>query len=114
MMKCFIACRRKSDLQSIIQRGEQEMLKTPIARGVALATLGATLAIPSMAQAAFIEDTKAGLELRNFYMNSDSRQDGAAQSKRSEEHTSELQSLMRISYAVFCLKKKTKEKTTNI
>src|SRR3546814_8586804 len=47
---------------------------------------------------------------------------------RSEEHTSELQSLMRISYAVFCLKKKrnkakihtkntkqlTKEKTTNI
>src|SRR3546814_2267571 len=31
---------------------------------------------------------------------------------RSEEHTSELQSLMRISYAVFCLKKKTKTKTT--
>src|SRR3546814_7198629 len=28
--------------------------------------------------------------------------------KRSEEHTSELQSLMRISYAVFCLKKKKK------
>src|SRR3546814_8708855 len=28
-------------------------------------------------------------------------------SQRSEEHTSELQSLMRISYAVFCLKKKT-------
>src|SRR3546814_8222490 len=31
---------------------------------------------------------------------------------RSEEHTSELQSLMRISYAVFCLKKKTKKSTT--
>src|SRR3546814_4126147 len=30
---------------------------------------------------------------------------------RSEEHTSELQSLMRISYAVFCLKKKTKQST---
>src|SRR3546814_5216253 len=30
-----------------------------------------------------------------------------AQEARSEEHTSELQSLMRISYAVFCLKKKT-------
>src|SRR3546814_1857517 len=29
--------------------------------------------------------------------------------KRSEEHTSELQSLMRISYAVFCLKKKKKK-----
>src|SRR3546814_6732022 len=32
---------------------------------------------------------------------------------RSEEHTSELQSLMRISYAVFCLKKKTKNKQHN-
>src|SRR3546814_7310753 len=31
--------------------------------------------------------------------------------RRSEEHTSELQSLMRISYAVFCLKKKIKQKT---
>src|SRR3546814_5473855 len=31
--------------------------------------------------------------------------------QRSEEHTSELQSLMRISYAVFCLKKKTKHNT---
>src|SRR3546814_4402704 len=31
--------------------------------------------------------------------------------KRSEEHTSELQSLMRISYAVFCLKKKNKTTT---
>src|SRR3546814_1625964 len=30
---------------------------------------------------------------------------------RSEEHTSELQSLMRISYAVFCLKKKKKQST---
>src|SRR3546814_1232610 len=35
--------------------------------------------------------------------------------KRSEEHTSELQSLMRISYAVFCLKKKnpTRQTTTS-
>src|SRR3546814_8889282 len=33
--------------------------------------------------------------------------------QRSEEHTSELQSLMRISYAVFCLKKKTTTPTQN-
>src|SRR3546814_4519200 len=33
------------------------------------------------------------------------------QVRRSEEHTSELQSLMRISYAVFCLKKKKKTNT---
>src|SRR3546814_9470147 len=32
---------------------------------------------------------------------------------RSEEHTSELQSLMRISYAVFCLKKKNKRRCNN-
>src|SRR3546814_3750198 len=36
-------------------------------------------------------------------------QEVAFASARSEEHTSELQSLMRISYAVFCLKKKNKK-----
>src|SRR3546814_5450430 len=35
---------------------------------------------------------------------------GRDRARRSEEHTSELQSLMRISYAVFCLKKKTQQK----
>src|SRR3546814_8271096 len=35
-------------------------------------------------------------------------EDAEINSRRSEEHTSELQSLMRISYAVFCLKKKKK------
>src|SRR3546814_4640839 len=35
------------------------------------------------------------------------------QTERSEEHTSELQSLMRISYAVFCLKKKKTKKHTS-
>src|SRR3546814_7139021 len=39
---------------------------------------------------------------------------GGAVGGRSEEHTSELQSLMRISYAVFCLKKKKITKTQNI
>src|SRR3546814_4268086 len=44
----------------------------------------------------------------------DALRDGVTEAERSEEHTSELQSLMRISYAVFCLKKKkhtTKTKT---
>src|SRR3546814_4404027 len=40
--------------------------------------------------------------LQNF----DARDHRGIESERSEEHTSELQSLMRISYAVFCLKKK--------
>src|SRR3546814_9024288 len=37
----------------------------------------------------------------------------SAASNSSEEHTSELQSLMRTSYAVFCLKKKNKNRTIN-
>src|SRR3546814_8600038 len=48
-------------------------------------------------------------------VHSDADEDHVAE--RSEEHTSELQSLMRISYAVFCLKKKqptTKSKCTRI
>src|SRR3546814_10321857 len=45
--------------------------------------------------------------------NRQARPDRADGSSRSEEHTSELQSLMRISYAVFCLKKKKKEKHNN-
>src|SRR3546814_7392269 len=48
----------------------------------------------------FSADNKLGKSFRNL-----NRQ-------RSEEHTSELQSLMRISYAVFCLKKKQKNNAT--
>ncbi|TLX59238.1 outer membrane porin, OprD family [Stutzerimonas nosocomialis] len=59
------------------------MLKTPIARAVALATLGASLTIPTMAHAEFIKDSKAGLELRNFYYNNDFRED-PGQSKQEE------------------------------
>src|SRR3546814_10319344 len=40
---------------------------------------------------------------------SSSRSSSRSIASRSEEHTSELQSLMRISYAVFCLKKKTSQ-----
>src|SRR3546814_3804203 len=42
---------------------------------------------------------------RHFSVSRETLQ-GSLQRARSEEHTSELQSLMRISYAVFCLKKK--------
>src|SRR3546814_4563511 len=44
---------------------------------------------------------------RLLVLEADAGVDLAADHFRSEEHTSELQSLMRISYAVFCLKKKT-------
>src|SRR3546814_3341227 len=39
---------------------------------------------------------------------------GASRRPRSEEHTSELQSLMRISYAVFCLKKTTSDNNISV
>src|SRR3546814_7251428 len=48
----------------------------------------------------------AGGLLRGALRNDRGPAGGGAGGARSEEHTSELQSLMRISYAVFCLKKK--------
>ncbi|WP_417311056.1 OprD family porin [Ectopseudomonas khazarica] len=61
------------------------MSKTPLARAVALATLGASLTLPGLAQADFIGDSKATLELRNFYMNRDLRDTTAAQQSKREE-----------------------------
>src|SRR3546814_3452496 len=58
--------------------------RTMIRAGTACLTVAAAL----VAAPAFAQDSAAGTE------------------ERSEEHTSELQSLMRISYAVFCLNKK--------
>src|SRR3546814_8447628 len=51
---------------------------------------------------------QAGDDLRLFFGDRSDRVEGLQMvgADRSEEHTSELQSLMRISYAVFCLKKK--------
>jgi len=55
-----------------------------LARSISVGTLAVALSIPMMAQAAFIEDSKASLELRNFYMNRDFRSEGATQSKAEE------------------------------
>ena len=57
---------------------------SPLARSISLGTLAVALSIPLAAQAAFIEDSKASLELRNFYMNRDFRDTGATQSKAEE------------------------------
>src|SRR3546814_1849720 len=57
------------------------------------------------------EDLAPGLDpvdgVRRRMVGIAEREDVGGNEQRSEEHTSELQSLMRISYAVFCLKKKT-------
>src|SRR3546814_8543335 len=49
------------------------------------------------------------LGIKNVKLLPDGSGDFTRRMGRSEEHTSELQSLMRISYAVFCLKKKNKQ-----
>src|SRR3546814_5457313 len=53
---------------------------------------------------------KTAKTLRIFAICARGMRSKTATMSRSEEHTSELQSLMRISYAVFCLKKKKKQK----
>src|SRR3546814_1006621 len=54
-----------------------------------------------------------GLALLRAQARGGRRGHGPAGRPRSDEHTSELQSLMRTSYAVFCLKKKIRTKITN-
>src|SRR3546814_5204742 len=78
---------------------EQRRVAIDGAAGAAKACLFAQL--PRSARDAYRVDRPGEAEVR-FLLADEDR--GAA--IRSEEHTSELQSLMRISYAVFCLKKK--------
>jgi len=49
------------------------MSKIPVIRHAALSTLGTALLFPALSQAAFLEDSKANLNLRNFYINQDVR-----------------------------------------
>src|SRR3546814_5238350 len=70
-------------------------LRRGVVAPVLVATMAATLAVPSLARAQDLPAASPPILITSL-------------GQRSEEHTSELQSLMRISYAVFCLKKKTK------
>src|SRR3546814_946506 len=69
-----------------------------------------TVATPSQPPPA-VAGGGAKAKARGFRRSYQSPITAPSSSHRSEEHTSELQSLMRISYAVFCLKKKTYKKT---
>src|SRR3546814_5262000 len=59
-----------------------------------------------------VKRMESALREVNLYNGENDVFDGYSCSNRSEEHTSGLQSLMRISYAVFCLKKKNTNKET--
>src|SRR3546814_3269055 len=61
----------------------------------------------------FIDDFFPGQPFNPPIGSADAIGSGLFDPTRSEEHTSELQSLMRISYAVFCLKKKNNISTNN-
>src|SRR3546814_1910356 len=90
----------RSHLRSIVRLGAET---TP-----GMQNYESVLALAGPAQRARLDMVAAGLdpdEAINIQFTSGTT--GLPKGARSEEHTSELQSLMRISYAVFCLKKKT-------
>src|SRR3546814_5446518 len=80
-------------------------MDTPMLIGMFLIVAGVFVAAYGLLPRNFVAHREAAVEITI------SAPEDAALGARSEEHTSELQSLMRISYAVFCLKKKNKKKT---
>src|SRR3546814_2452821 len=113
-----------SDLEA---RYDAEGLRLALARpgSLRIAAFGATTPLQLQAPLAFAVDRlelEAAPEDGGYRYRLGAREDGARfaiaaagadpLAVRSEEHTSELQSLMRISYAVFCLKKKNINRTT--
>src|SRR3546814_8533724 len=99
-------------------KGYAELTARPLSRYRSRDRIGEHAARSAMARRSRIGPAQAGGSRRGdaalqqrHQGNRDrpSREKASACSMRSEEHTSELQSLMRISYAVVCLKKKKKQ-----
>src|SRR3546814_7095660 len=79
----------------------RRFMASPEADGAVLATAAALRQVRKMGEGDSTDLLIVGLAATDY----------VGHGTRSEEHTSELQSLMRISYAVFCLKKKKKDTT---
>src|SRR3546814_3810246 len=101
---------RVVDVLEMIEIGEQQGLVAGAAdrlaqKGPAVEQPGQRIGIGERARGDFLADRSVALAAQqaDAIGDRDARQHRL---DRSEEHTSELQSLMRISYAVFCLKKK--------
>src|SRR3546814_5360350 len=102
---------RISDWSSDVCSSDRLMAAHLSGQRVSVSSLCIAAAVPATTALRWIRAlTDHGLFLRQADP-SDGRRVFIALSDRSEEHTSELQSLMRISYAVFCLKKKNKQST---
>src|SRR3546814_3387021 len=83
-----------------------------LARGDAAVAVAVQAAVPLVFDAAAGPQGRVGIGLRRAVQHRGIHALERGQvAVRSEEHTSEIQSLMRISYAVFCLKKKQKQNT---
>src|SRR3546814_2303723 len=87
-----------------IAAGVERASEHPLALAIVEAAMGRNIDIPSVSDF----DSPTGKGALGVV---EDRRVTLGNARRSEEHTSELQSLMRISYAVFCLKKKKKTKT---
>src|SRR3546814_10477203 len=90
---------REKSTMEIAYRRLEELLSEKGDRLIALGLVDAEDVAALMPHMGVLEDTRIGI---NF---AEALPGGFAKLSRSEEHTSELQSLMRSSYAVFCLKK---------
>src|SRR3546814_6380966 len=89
-----------NDCAALIDAGAEAMAETSIVKAFCTEMVGRVVDRAIQVHGGMGLANETGLE-------------AAFRTARSEEHTSELQSLMRISYAVFCLKKKnTKENTS--
>src|SRR3546814_3870988 len=100
----------RSELAVIVDHGMREMLEEQRDVFYYITTMNENYAQPDL------PEDKHGDVIRGawHYARYEAQGDNTAQAPcvtRSEEHTSELQSLMRISYAVFCLNKKTTHPT---
>src|SRR3546814_8241141 len=98
-------------LQAAREKGK---LKGALARAFKSSDFNIPADIPERIEAALRQAVldRLGLEARaSMVVTGSEKIETAARRGRSEEHTSELQSLMRNSYAVFCLKKTTNHRT---
>src|SRR3546814_10088122 len=108
-----------TELPARLQRGERLLGLDPGSKTIGVAVSDSALKVASplvtLKRGKFGEDAAQLAALCRDYrigglvIGLPRNMDGSEGPRRSEEHTSELQSLMRISYAVFCLKKKSRK-----